>query len=328
MEYVQTVLAQVAANKTAEADALISELEAHRPLASSQRGFGGMRISRTANPEGNILIVVETRWANSNAMADYSTLKSNVAAIIGARQDILVPNSLQVHRMEAVTGETPEAPNRVYDRLALALFIPVGVLAFALLVIYGLSRIYLSLPAAAATPLAGGIALGILLIAWYFAANPAVPRWQILGVAGIALGTLAVGGTAAAIYDEDNKVVHQVVAPTPPPAGNQTPTAPGTPVIDMQDNVFVETAVTVKGAATEVTIPVNNQGTAVHNVHVAASGAFDVPFCKVNGPAPCSKPASIPGGQSGTLTFTLPAGTYDFRCDFHPQQMTGKLTVQ
>ena len=57
MEYVQTVLAQVTATKAAEADGLISELEAHRPLASSQRGFRGMHITRTANPEGNVLVV-------------------------------------------------------------------------------------------------------------------------------------------------------------------------------------------------------------------------------------------------------------------------------
>lgn len=334
MEYVQTVLAQVQATRTADADAIVSELEDHRPVASSQHGFRGMRISRTANPEGNLLLVVETRWANNNAMADYSTLKENAASIIAAHQDALVPNSLQVHRMEAVAGEAAEAPNRVYDRLALALFVPLGVLAFALLVIYGLSRIYLALPDAAATPLAAGIALAILLIAWYFSANPSVPRWQILGVVAIAIGTLAIGGTAAAIYDDNNHEVKVVAPPTTAPPAGQTPTAPGEAVIDMQDNKYVDAAgnpeatVTVQGANKATTIPIQNNGQAVHNVHVAASGSFDSPFCKVNGPAPCSDPASIPGGQTGKITFTLAAGTYDFRCDFHPQEMTGKLVVQ
>jgi heme-degrading monooxygenase HmoA len=334
MEYVQTVLAQVQATRTADADAIVSEVEAHRPVASSQRGFRGMRISRTANPEGNILLVVETRWSNNNAMADYSTLPENAASIIAAHGDALVPNSLQVHRMEAVTGEMAEAPHRVYDRLALALLVPIGVLAFALLVIYGLSRIYLSLPSSAATPLAAGIAIGILLIAWYFSANPQVPRWQLLGVVGVAIATLAIGGTAAAIYDDNNHEVKEVAAPTTAPPAGQTPAAPGEVVIDMIDNKFVdasgnsESAVTVQGANKETTIPITNSGAATHNVHIAASGSFDAPFCKVNGPAPCSNPAAIPGGQTGKITFTLAAGTYDFRCDFHPQEMTGKITVQ
>jgi plastocyanin/heme-degrading monooxygenase HmoA len=335
MEYVQTVLAQVAATKAADADGLISELESHRPLASSQRGFRGMNISRTANPEGDVLIVIETRWAGNNDMADYSTLKSNAASIIGARQDILVPNSLQVHRMEAVDAPAAAASNRIYDRLALALLIPVGVLAFALLTIYGLSRIYLSLPGNAATPLAAGLAIGILFVSWYFATNPSVPRWQILGVVVVALGTLAIGGTAAAIYDDNNKEYKQVAAPTPATGASPVATTPaGQPVIDMEDNVFKDGAgnsnptITVTGANTAITIPINNKGAAIHNVHIASTGSFAQPFCKAAGDEPCSKPASVSAGTSASITFTLAAGTYDFRCDFHPDQMKGKIEVK
>ena len=136
MEYVQTVLVQIAATKLDEASGpqgLLPAIEAHRDLASAQRGFQGMRITRTANPEGDVLVVVETRWANNNAMADYSTLKNNVESIIRAHEGELVPSSLQVHRMESLKSETAEAPARIYDRLALALLIPLGVLAFALL---------------------------------------------------------------------------------------------------------------------------------------------------------------------------------------------------
>src|SRR3990172_6651533 len=98
MEYVQTVLVQIAATKLDEASGpqgLLPAIEAHRDLASAQRGFQGMRITRTANPEGDVLVVVETRWANNNAMADYSTLKNNVESIIRAHEGELVPSSLQ-----------------------------------------------------------------------------------------------------------------------------------------------------------------------------------------------------------------------------------------
>ena len=332
MEYVQTVLVQIAATKLDEAtgpQGLLTALEAHRDMASGQRGYQGMRITRTANPEGNVLVVVETRWANNNAMADYSTLKTNVESIIGAHDGETVPNSLQVHRMESLRSETADAPNRIYDRLALALLIPVGVLAFALLTIYGLSRIYLALPTAAATPLAAGIALGVLGIASYFASNPSAPRWQILGVVGIAVATLAIGGTAAALYDEGNKEVKTAEPPVVATAAGgsaTTPTADGPSEIDMTDNKFSVAEITV---TTGATININNKGQAIHNVHVSdASGTYATAFCKAGGPAPCSKPASVPAGSPATLTVTLPAGTYDFRCDFHPTEMKGKLTVK
>ena len=81
-------------------------------------------------------------------------------------------------------------------------------------------------------------------------------------------------------------------------------------------------------AGKETTINVTNKGTAIHNVHVAASGTYDAPFCKASGAAPCTKPASVPAGAPATLVVNLPAGTYDFRCDFHPDQMKGKLEVK
>src|SRR6185295_19367538 len=136
MEYVQTVLARIQATKFEEATGpggLFSELEAHRGYLDSQPGFEGMQLTRSANPEGDVLVVVETRWSNNNAMADYSTNEPNVASIINSHSDLLVPNSVQVHRMESDKAPSRDAPNRVYDRLALAVLIPLGVLALAAL---------------------------------------------------------------------------------------------------------------------------------------------------------------------------------------------------
>ena len=131
MEYVHTTLAQIAANRVSEADALFRELEAHRDVASAMRGYQGMRVNRTSHPEGNVLVVVETRWSGNNDMVDYAAAKENAESIIGKYDSLLVPGSVQTHRMESLSGERAEAPNRTYDRLALALFVPVGVLAFA-----------------------------------------------------------------------------------------------------------------------------------------------------------------------------------------------------
>lgn len=327
MEYVHTVLAQIQANKAEEADALTRELEEHQSVASTMRGFRGMRISRSAHPEGNVQLVVETRWGGNNDMVDYSSAKENSAAIVESHSDLLVPGSVQVHRMESVSGGgTGEASTRMYDRLALALFVPLGVLAFALVVIYGLSRIYLALPTTGASIMATLVALSILGLSWYFATNPRVPRWQWMAVAIVGFGSLAIGGTVAAVYDEEHKEEAHAPEPTPPPDG--TPPPPGGPApFEMSDNAF-DSAPSVIPANQEVVIPAVNNGTAIHNVNVAVTGSFpsDDP-CEEGSPG-CSDPDSIRGGQEGTITLNLAPGTYDYRCDFHIDEMSGTLTVE
>jgi plastocyanin len=79
-----------------------------------------------------------------------------------------------------------------------------------------------------------------------------------------------------------------------------------------------------------VTLPIQNEGKALHNMHIeAAPGAgFAVSFCTVGGDAPCSDPARIRAGTGASMTFTLPAGTYAYRCDFHTTEMQGTITVQ
>jgi plastocyanin/heme-degrading monooxygenase HmoA len=335
MEYVQTVLARISATKFDEASrpgGLLAELDAHSDFLSSVPGSRGMQVTRSANPEGDVLVVVETRWANNNAMADYSTREPNAAGILNKHKDLLA-GAVEVHRMQAETAPRQQASAEVYNRLALALFVPTGVLAFALLVIYGVSRIYLVLPGEWATVMAACLAFGILLVSWYFATHPAVPRWQWAGVALVSAIALGIGGTAAGVYDENNHTVKtpEAAAPTAP-AGGGTPVAPGEPVIDMKDNKFIDasgadlTTLTIKSGAT---IQIKNTGLAIHNVHVAdASGKFNAAFCSTTGSDPCSKPAQVAAGTTATLTISLPAGTYSFRCDFHTSDMNGKLVVQ
>jgi plastocyanin/heme-degrading monooxygenase HmoA len=325
MEYVHTVLAQVAANKASDAEKLFSELESHRAVASTMRGFRGMRINRTAHPEGNVQVVVETRWSNNNDMVDYGSARENALSIIEAHQELLVAGSVETHRMQSEGGDTVESSPRFYDRLALALFVPIGVLAFSLVAIYGLSRIYLALPTAGASIMAILVALIILLLSFYFASNPRIPRWQWLGVTVVGVLALGIGGTIAAIYDEEHKEVHgSEPTASPPPSG--TPIAPGAPLISMGDNFFDQTSLTIP-AGQETEIEVRNNGAAIHNVQVAVDGSYSSGVCRAGSPG-CSDPPSIRAGQSGTLTLNLPAGTYDYRCDFHIEEMVGVLTVQ
>lgn len=338
MEYIQTILFQVPASRLEEAsaaDGLLSELDAHREFLRTQTGFRDLRITRSINTEGNILVVVETRWTDDGSLVRYETGEPNAASIVRKHAGTIVGDSLQVLDMEALRTEASWKPveqaTHARERVVLPLAIPVGILAFALLVVYGLSRIYLEIGGDGATALAAGIAIGVLLIAFYLANNPRAPGWQIGGIVAVATIVL-IGGTIWALAEKDDTSAEggnggQVTASaTPGPSETGGPS--GGLAIVMTDNKFDKTEITAP-ADTDVTIELTNKGSAIHNVHIAAAdGTFPVAFCTVGGETPCSDPARIAGGASGTISFNLPAGTYPFRCDYHVVEMNGTLTVE
>lgn len=339
MEYIQTVLFQVPASliqRASQPGGLLSEIDEHRGFLKQQPGFRDLRVTRSINNEGNVLVVVQTRWSDEAGLLRYETGEPNAASIVRRHESVLVPNSLQVLDMEALRTEASWAPAEAAaaarQQFLMPIILPLGVLAFALLVIYGLSRVYLELPNEAAVALAAGIAIGILLVAAYLAFNPRVPAWQIGGIF-VVVGAVLVGGTIWALTQEDAAEGGEVVngeTPAPSPDGEEPV---GETVIMMGDNFFVfegerNPAITIS-AGQEVTFDVVNEGAAIHNVHVAgADGAYAEAFCTVGGPAPCSDPNLMSGGQTGTITMNLEAGSYPFRCDFHPQEMVGTIVAE
>jgi plastocyanin len=145
------------------------------------------------------------------------------------------------------------------------------------------------------------------------------------------LGILHVTGEA------NPDVFQDLGAATPPPTTEPAETPAGataaasTPAtepadeaiaIDLKDNVFEPKELTVSAGA-NVTFTLDNLGTLPHNMHIAnAGGSFDG--------GDVSAPELILAGQKGTLTWSAPGtpGTYAFRCDVHPVEMTGTITVQ
>ncbi len=343
MEYIQTILFQIPATQLEqafEAGGLLADLDGHRQHLQGVGGFRDIRITRSINNEGNVLVVVETRWADDTSLVRYETQEPNAAAIVRSHEGILVRDSLQVLDMEALRTEASfkqaEDAESARERVILPIAIPLGILAFALLAIYGLSRIYLEIGGNGAVALAAGLAIAVLLFAFYFAANPRAPGWQIVGVLSIFAIALA-GGTAWALIEEDEpRTEENGGEQANGDATDVEPTddATGGTLIVLGDNFFEydgerEPDIPV-ALDEEVTFDLENQGAAIHNLQVnGTDDTYTVNTCEPdNATRFCSDPGVIRGSGTARLTVQFDApGIYNFRCDFHPTEMTGTLVV-
>ena len=341
MEYIQTVLIQIRATMTDEASrpqGLLAALDEHRSFLEQHPGFQDMRVTRSINAEGNVLLVIETHWSDDHSLVEYETQEPNVMSIINRHQDLIVADSLQVLDMEALrtaAGRPADEAAEATERLALPLLIPLGIMAFALLVIYGLSRIYLEVSNEVATGLAAGIALGILFVAWYIASRPSVPGWQIGSIAVLAATVLAGGAIFAVVEDDEGEASgEEPTAAASPDDGAAADGTPGSLAVSMGDNFFefageAEPAIAV-AAGEEITIDLTNDGLAIHNMHIAGTdNEFGDAICELGGEEPCSDPDLFQAGDTGSITFSFDEpGTFIFRCDFHPAEMIGTIEVQ
>lgn len=110
-----------------------------------------------------------------------------------------------------------------------------------------------------------------------------------------------------------------------------TPISGGAEIV-MGDNFFDSNDITVAVGDT-VTFNLTNEGAAVHNMHIAQpDGNYsDDGVCELDGADPCSDPNAVTSGQTAVLEWEVSgeSGTViPFRCDFHPVEMTGILTIQ
>ncbi|MCH8816033.1 MAG: cupredoxin domain-containing protein [Chloroflexi bacterium] len=76
----------------------------------------------------------------------------------------------------------------------------------------------------------------------------------------------------------------------------------------------------------QVTFNITNEGLGWHNMRVAGS---DGEFGNADDTLTDHEPRFVPG-DTGTLVFTAPdiPGELKFRCDFHPDVMTGTIVVE
>ncbi|HEY8491596.1 MAG TPA: cupredoxin domain-containing protein [Dehalococcoidia bacterium] len=116
----------------------------------------------------------------------------------------------------------------------------------------------------------------------------------------------------------------QTAQPGQTPAATQTPTPVEAKTqwdVVAHDNFFdVETIAVPAGQS--VTVRLQNQGREQHNISFYTQSPQQ-------GGQTIQQGSVVAGGQQATVTFTAPAqpGSYFFRCDIHPNDMTGTLQV-
>lgn len=145
-----------------------------------------------------------------------------------------------------------------------------------------------------------------------------------VGEAVIGFLMLAVIATFVVAFTIVDPLVDETASePSPSATSGGETAAPGDLAIAMLDNSFDPSELTVVSGE-EVSIAVHNEGVAIHNVRIAGlDGDYDTSDDIV------SDPETIRGGQSGVIQWTPEApGEQAFRCDFHPTEMTGTITIR
>ena len=128
----------------------------------------------------------------------------------------------------------------------------------------------------------------------------------ILTLFAAACGGGAYSGGAAAT---------KAVAPTPGAGGG--PTAID---VDAADFFFDPTAFTV-ATGEDVTVTLNNAGASSHTLTVYRDAEFTEPIQGAD-------TGSVRAGSKDSFTASFGAGTYHFRCEFHPTQMQGEFEAE
>jgi plastocyanin len=196
----------------------------------------------------------------------------------------------------------------VRNRLVLPIVIPIGILLLIALVLFGFSRILLSVTPDAATGIALVVAATILIAAAVAASRTRIREATIGGLLGTVAGVAMLAGGIAIVTIGPAK---EAAKPF-----DATLVAPDKASI----NGYAQTSLTFP-ATRPVNLTFENQEPGqTHNMVIAAGTDQKAP--------PVFTGALVPG--PGTKVYAikpLQAGSYFYFCEVHPTTMTGKLTV-
>ncbi len=194
----------------------------------------------------------------------------------------------------------------VRDRLVMPILLPLAILAVIAAVLFGFSRILLSLTPTAATVTAIVVATGVVVTASVAAGRKQVRLSTLGAMLGVTAGVaMLAGGVALAVVGGSEEE---------PGGGGEKPVV----TLAAANIAFEPTALTVP-AGEAFTLRFHNQdANTQHNVQI-----FDDPEF---GGTPLFSGALVTGvRQTDYEVDALEAGAYFFRCEVHPTTMTGKL---
>ena len=186
------------------------------------------------------------------------------------------------------------------------ILLPLGILAVIAAVLFGFSRILLSLTPTAATVTAIVVATGVVVTASVAAGRKQVRLSTLGAMLGVTAGVaMLAGGVALAVVGGTEEE---------PGGGGQKPVV----TLAAANIAFEPTSLTVPAAEAFTLRFHNEDANTQHNVQI-----FDDPEF---GGTPLFSGALITGvRQTDYEVDPLEAGAYFFRCEVHPTTMTGKI---
>jgi plastocyanin len=200
---------------------------------------------------------------------------------------------------------TPREGIKLSDRLIAPIGLPLLALGLVAVIVLSVSRILLAVPKDASIAIAGVFAVLLLAAFFFLAARPRVPKSAFVVLSGFAVVSVVAAGSVSAA------------------SGYRTfehPTEAATvPVVRAQGLKYNVQQLTVKaGDVTRITFENLDKGV-YHNIAV---------YSQPVGGQPVWNGEPIAGVKKIAYAHVFAtAGTYSFRCDFHPTTMVGFFTV-
>jgi len=199
---------------------------------------------------------------------------------------------------------SPREGARISERLLSPVGLPLMAVALIAVIVISVSRLLLTLPKTGSIIAAFGLSVTLLVVFFMLASRPHLGRNSLVFLGGTAVVAVVSAGSVSAANGYRTFEHHD--------------TGSGPVSVVAKGTAFNQKTITVVSGQL-ATINFKNDDSVYHNIAVY-SDAGD----------PYWNGEPIKGVKKITYThsFDMPAGTYTFRCDFHPTSMVGSFVVE